>query len=125
LAFTGRYFSGQEALEKGFVSYVCQTKEAALKKALEIAGVIASKSPVAVYGTKALLDYSRDHTIREGLEYTQLWNSIYLQTSVCPDKAYLIIGYQRSFFILLRKTQAEILKAIETLYSSQHSAFRD
>ena len=82
LAFTGRYFSEREALEKGFVSYVFGTKEEAVKQATEIAGVIASKSPIAVYGTKALLDYSRDHSIREGLEYTQLWNSIYLQTSV-------------------------------------------
>jgi len=63
------------------VSYAFDTREKAVDKALQIARVIAGKSPVAVQGTKTLLDYSRDHTIREGLEYTQLWNSIYLQSS--------------------------------------------
>ena len=38
-----------------------------MAKAMEIAKVIAAKSPVAVQGTKTLMDYSRDHGIREGL----------------------------------------------------------
>jgi delta(3,5)-delta(2,4)-dienoyl-CoA isomerase len=70
-----------------------ESKDEAVRKGIEMAKEIASKSPVAVQGTKTLLDYSRDHTIREGispdvrvlmvgLEYTQLWNSIYLQTTV-------------------------------------------
>jgi Delta3,5-Delta2,4-dienoyl-CoA isomerase len=67
LAFTGRFFSAQEALKYGFVSDVFETKEKAMEKAMEIAKVIAAKSPVAVQGTKTLLDYSRDHSIREGL----------------------------------------------------------
>jgi Delta3,5-Delta2,4-dienoyl-CoA isomerase len=69
LALTGRYFSAKEALEKGFVSAVVETRDEALQKGLEIAKVIASKSPVAVQGTKSLLDYSRDHSIREGIGY--------------------------------------------------------
>jgi delta(3,5)-delta(2,4)-dienoyl-CoA isomerase len=67
LAFSGRFFSAFEALERGFVSYVFDTREKAVDKALEIARVIARKSPVAVQGTKTLLNYSRDHTIREGI----------------------------------------------------------
>jgi Delta3,5-Delta2,4-dienoyl-CoA isomerase len=67
LAFTGRFFSAKEALEKGFLSYVLESKEKAVGKAMEIAKVIASKSPIAVQGTKTILDYSRDHTIREGI----------------------------------------------------------
>lgn len=39
-----------------------------IKAALEIASTIASKSPVAVQGTKKSLVYSRDHTVEEGLE---------------------------------------------------------
>jgi Delta3,5-Delta2,4-dienoyl-CoA isomerase len=66
LAFSGRFFSAKEALEKGYVSFVLRSREAAVGKALEIANVIASKSPIAVQGTKTLLDYSRDHSIREG-----------------------------------------------------------
>jgi len=66
LAFTGRFFSAQEALEKGFVSYILNSKESGVAKALAVAKLIASKSPVAVQGTKNQLDFARDHTIREG-----------------------------------------------------------
>jgi Delta3,5-Delta2,4-dienoyl-CoA isomerase len=66
LAFTARFFSAKEALERGFVSYVVESREIAVSKALEIARVIVSKSPIAVQGTKHLLDFSRDHSIREG-----------------------------------------------------------
>ena len=34
-----------------------------------MAKTIASKSPVAVQGSKVILNYSRDHTVDEGLEY--------------------------------------------------------
>ena len=44
----------------------------------EMATVIASKSPLAVYGTKAILNFSRDHTIAEGLEYNALWSGAML-----------------------------------------------
>ena len=66
LAFTGRFFSAKEALERGFLSEIFESKGKAIDKAMEIARSIASKSPIAVQGTKALLDYSRDHSIREG-----------------------------------------------------------
>jgi Delta3,5-Delta2,4-dienoyl-CoA isomerase len=64
---TGRFFSPKEALERGFVSYVMENKDEAVRKGIEMAKEIASKSPIAVQGTKTLLDYSRDHTIREGI----------------------------------------------------------
>jgi delta(3,5)-delta(2,4)-dienoyl-CoA isomerase len=67
LALTARFFGAKEALDKGFVSYVCESKDKGVEKAMEIAKVIAGKSPVAVQGTKALLDYSRDHSVREGM----------------------------------------------------------
>lgn len=37
--------------------------------ALEVASLIASKSPVAVQGTKISLVYSRDHGVQEGLDH--------------------------------------------------------
>lgn len=37
--------------------------------ALEVAGEIAARSPVAVQGTKMNLIYSRDHSVEEGLRY--------------------------------------------------------
>lgn len=65
-ALSARPFGATEALRVGYVSEVLPTKDAAVKRALEIAGLIASKSPVAVQGTKAILDYSVDHGIADG-----------------------------------------------------------
>lgn len=42
-------------------------KEALMSAALEMAGEIAARSPVAVQGTKINLVYSRDHSVAEGL----------------------------------------------------------
>jgi delta(3,5)-delta(2,4)-dienoyl-CoA isomerase len=48
LAYTGRFFSADEAFKHGFVSSVSETPEDCLKKALELAKNIATKSPVGV-----------------------------------------------------------------------------
>ncbi|KAJ3066544.1 hypothetical protein HK102_007628, partial [Quaeritorhiza haematococci] len=48
--------------------------------ALQVAQNIASKSPVATLGTKHILNYSRDHTVDEGLNYVAVWNSAMLNT---------------------------------------------
>lgn len=66
VALSARDFSAQEALQVGFVSAVYEDKKAALGKALDMAKLISSKSPVAVQGTKAVINYSRDHTIDDG-----------------------------------------------------------
>ena len=36
---------------------------------MELADTIATKSPVAIYGTKVNLQYSRDHTVQDSLNY--------------------------------------------------------
>lgn len=66
VALTARAFGAEEALRVGFVNRVFGNKQEAVKGALELAGLIATKSPVAVQGTKELLNYSRDHTVQEG-----------------------------------------------------------
>lgn len=40
-----------------------------MQSAFDLASDIASKSPVAVQGTKINLVYSRDHSVPEGLKY--------------------------------------------------------
>lgn len=50
----------------GFVSEVCKTKGEALDRACAVAREIAGKSPVAVQGTKALVDWSRDRSVADG-----------------------------------------------------------
>ncbi|SCV70102.1 BQ2448_1496 [Microbotryum intermedium] len=86
LALTARNFDPQEAYQLGLVSKVVPGgKDGVLKAALDTAKVIASKSPIATLGTKHLLNYSREHTTQEGLEYTRIWNMSMLQAQDLPD----------------------------------------
>ena len=48
---------------------------------MELAELIASKSPVAVQGTKNILDASWGRTVEENLNYTAVWNMAMLQSS--------------------------------------------
>lgn len=78
LAYTARFFSGDEALKHGFVSHVYDTQEETLKQAIAMATVIAEKSPVAVATTKQSILFSRDHSVQEGLDHILLLNSVML-----------------------------------------------
>lgn len=66
VALTARDWDAAEALQVGFVSGVYENKGKALERAMELARTIAEKSPVAVQGTKAVVNYSRDHSIEDG-----------------------------------------------------------
>lgn len=48
---------------------------------MAIARDIASKSPIAVAGTKHMITYMRDHRVDDGLEYVATWNAAMLQSS--------------------------------------------
>ncbi|KAK6619092.1 hypothetical protein RUM44_003474 [Polyplax serrata] len=80
LAFTCRKFPAAEAKETGFVSKVFDSKDSMIQSVLEVAEIIASKSPVAVQGTKRSLVYSRDHSVDEGLDNIALFNMAMLQS---------------------------------------------
>ena len=79
-AYTGENVSAQTALTAGLISKVLKDKDECLKEAIHLAVTIASKSPVAVVGTKHILNYSRDHPIQNGLDYTATWNMSMLQS---------------------------------------------
>jgi delta(3,5)-delta(2,4)-dienoyl-CoA isomerase len=55
LAYTARTFGAAEAKEIGLLGRVFPSKEAAMESALATAALIASKSPVGVFGTKNVL----------------------------------------------------------------------
>jgi Delta3,5-Delta2,4-dienoyl-CoA isomerase len=63
LAFTAREFDAQEALKNGFLSGVFESRDALEAAATTLASAIASKSPVAIGGTKAMLNYSRGRPV--------------------------------------------------------------
>jgi len=66
ICYTSRVFGPEEALRVGFVSEVCKNKGEAVAGACAVAREIAAKSPVAVQGTKALVDWSRDRSVADG-----------------------------------------------------------
>ncbi|KAJ6018594.1 hypothetical protein N7499_010214 [Penicillium canescens] len=80
VALTAREFGAEEALRVGFVNAVYDNRQATIAAAFKMASLIAKKSPVAVQGTKEILNYSRDHSVQDGLRYTSVWNSAALQT---------------------------------------------
>ncbi len=75
LAYTGQRMPAERAREVGLVNEVFEDHESLVKGALEVAGEIAEKSPLAIWGTKEMLNYSRDHTVAEGLNYISVWQS--------------------------------------------------
>ncbi|GJE89233.1 ClpP/crotonase [Phanerochaete sordida] len=86
LAFTGRDFTAAEALQMGLVSKVVSGgRDQVVAAALQTAKLIASKSPIAVLGTKRVLLHARDNTVQSNLEYVATWNSAMLQSSDTPS----------------------------------------
>lgn len=63
LAFTARDFNAAEAEKMGMVSKVVPGgRDEVVRAALQVAGTIAKKSPIAVLTTKKTLQHARDHT---------------------------------------------------------------
>jgi len=80
LCLTARKVKSEEAERIGLVSSVFDTKEDLMAGAVEMAKTIASKSPVAVQGTKQSLVYSREHSTEEGLDHVARYNMVMLQS---------------------------------------------
>ena len=70
-------FSAEDAFKMGFVSRITNssTNDDVIKVANDICRKISRNSPIAVTVTKASLNYSRDHTVAEGLGHIALQNS--------------------------------------------------
>jgi enoyl-CoA hydratase len=81
LAYTGRELGAQEALSIGLVNRVYTDQAALLEGVLELARQIAGKSPLAITGTKRMLNYMKDHSIADGLDYVATWNAAMLQSA--------------------------------------------
>lgn len=89
VCLTARDFGAAEALQVGFVSAVHESKAAALAAAVKMAGFIASKSPVAVQGTKDLLNHSRDHTVADSKLPVCYWGSgAMMKADICRPEIY-------------------------------------
>jgi enoyl-CoA hydratase len=75
LAYSGRRMPAKKAMQMGLVNEVFATQEAMLEHVMGIAKDIAEKSPLAVYGSKVMINYARDHTTADGLDYIATWQA--------------------------------------------------
>ena len=81
LAYTGRSVDALEAKQIGLANQVFETPAALLAGVRAIAQGIAAKSPLAIRGTKEMLNYGRDHSVADGLNYIATWNAAMLMSA--------------------------------------------
>ena len=75
MAYTGGNISAHNAYRFGLVNEIYDTHEEMVEAVLAIAKDIAKKAPLAVHGCKKLINYSRDHTTADTLDYIAIWNA--------------------------------------------------
>ena len=82
LAYTGKDIDAKRALAIGLVNSIHgQSAGDVLDGAYALAREIAANSPLAVQGTKAVLEANDGRTVSEGLEFVARWNTMYLQSN--------------------------------------------
>jgi enoyl-CoA hydratase len=87
LAYTGRRLSAAKALGYGLVNDIFDSQEAMLEAALQCAREIAAKPPVAVWGTKQVIHYARDHSVDDSLRQMgwvqgAVWSNAHVREAV-------------------------------------------
>ena len=91
LAYTGRRLGAAKALGYGLVNEVFDTQDAMLAAALECAAEIAAKPPVAIWGTKQVVHYARDHSVDDALQQMgwvqgAIWSNAHVGEAVAAMK---------------------------------------
>ena len=75
MAYTGELLGAERALAAGLVNAVMPDAAATLAHAMQLAGAIAAKSPLAIAGSKLALNYAVDHPTADALEQMTLLQS--------------------------------------------------
>ncbi len=91
LAYTGRRLPAARALGYGLVNEVFDTQEAMLAAALKCAEEIAAKPPVAVWGSKQVIHYARDHSVDDALKQMgwvqgAIWSNAHVREAIAAAK---------------------------------------
>jgi enoyl-CoA hydratase len=81
LAYTGRKCLADEAQQIGLVNRVFESRDALYAGVQEIAATIAAKSPLSIRGTKEMINYARDHSVADSLNYIATWNAAMLMSN--------------------------------------------
>ncbi|MBC7435743.1 MAG: enoyl-CoA hydratase/isomerase family protein [Bdellovibrionales bacterium] len=91
LAYTGRRLPADKALGYGLVNEVFESQQAMLDAAMQCAKEIAAKPPVAIWGTKQAIHYTRDHSVEDSLRQMGLlqgviWSNAHVREAVMAMK---------------------------------------
>ena len=91
LAYTGRRLKADKALAYGLVNEVFESPEAMLAAAMQCAKEIAAKPPVAIWGTKQVIHYARDHSVDESLKQMgwlqgAIWSNAHVREAIVAAK---------------------------------------
>ncbi len=91
LAYTGRRLPAAQAREYGLVNAVFDTPEACLAAAMQCAKEIAAKPPVAIWGTRQVIHYTRDHGVQDALHQmgwmqAAIWSNAHVREAVTAMK---------------------------------------
>ena len=85
MSYTAERLPAAKAKEIGLVNEVFDTHEALLDGVMDIAGKIAGHSPLAVAGCKRMINYARDHSTADVLDYIGVWNAAMLSTDAIKE----------------------------------------
>jgi enoyl-CoA hydratase len=81
MVYSGRDYTADEAAEMGLVTKVLPDAAGVLAAAMGTANEIAANSPLAVQGSKAVLNGGEGRTVEDALDYVALWNTAFLQSN--------------------------------------------
>ncbi len=74
LAYTGRQMRAAECKTRGLFNDVYADYKAMLDGVMAIAAEISTKPPLAIYGSKRIITYARDHDTQDTLDNIAVWN---------------------------------------------------
>ena len=91
LAYTGRRLPAAKARDYGLVNEVFDSADACLAAAMQCAKEIAAKPPVAIWGTKQVIHYARDHSVDDALRQMgwvqgAIWSNAHVREAVTAMK---------------------------------------
>lgn len=75
MSYTAERVNAETAKTIGLVNEVYETPEEMLEAVMGIASKIAAHSPLAVTGAKRMINYARDHSTTDALDYIGVWNA--------------------------------------------------
>jgi len=81
LAYTGRKMKALECQNRGLFNEVYSNHANMIAAVMKLAREIASRPPLAVYGCKRIISYSRDNNTSDALDNIALWNMSMLNPS--------------------------------------------